>query len=33
MEQKLVLKPTPELVGLIRRSQEVAASEAEVEAS
>jgi len=33
MEQKLVLKPTPELVDLIRRSQEVAAAESEAEAS
>jgi CRISPR-associated protein Csb1 len=31
MEEKLVLKPTPELQDLIRKSQEVAAAEAEAE--
>jgi hypothetical protein len=33
MEEKLVLKPAPELVELVRRSQEVAAAEGESEAS
>lgn len=33
MEQKLVLKPAPELVELVRRSQEVSAAEDEAEAS
>jgi CRISPR-associated protein Csb1 len=33
IEDKLVLKPTPELVDLVRRSQEVAAAEDETEAS
>jgi CRISPR-associated protein Csb1 len=33
MEQKLVLKPAPELVDLVRKSQEVAAAEVESEAS
>jgi CRISPR-associated protein Csb1 len=32
MEQKLMLKPAPELVDLVRRSQEVAAAEGEPEA-
>jgi CRISPR-associated protein Csb1 len=32
MEQKLMLKPAPELVDLVRRSQEVAAAEDEPEA-
>jgi len=33
MDQRLMLKPAPELVALVRRSQEVAAAEAETEAS
>ena len=33
MEEKLILKPAPELVDLIRRSQEIAAAEDETEKS